>query len=149
MEKIKSTRRGYIVYYVLGIIMLFSFILLLPYFSWKNITSNLLYYFGFFGFLILIVGLFEYPEWQIIMTSYEIDSKGLTKIEGIVRKKRTSIPYSKISSIEMSKGILGRLLGFGNVRISSFGKGEIVFEKIRNPERIYKKIKSKIPKEKD
>jgi len=89
------------------------------------------------------VGLIEYPEWQRIYRYYLVDNLGITKIEGIIRKRKNSIPYSNISNVELKKGVLGRIFNFGDIIVHGFND-KIVIEKVRNPDIIYDRIKGRI-----
>ena len=64
-------------------------------------------------------------------------------IEGIFSKKKLSIPYDQITGITVSKSVLGRILKFGDVKISGF-KDEILMKGMRNPEMLHQKIQEKI-----
>jgi uncharacterized membrane protein YdbT with pleckstrin-like domain len=64
-------------------------------------------------------------------------------VEGIFSKKKLSIPYDQIAGITVSKSVLGRILKFGDVKISGF-KDEILMKGMRNPDKLHQKIQEKI-----
>lgn len=96
-----------------------------------------------FGFLILMCYLFEEPFIEKMMRKYVITNEEIIKIEGILRKNRIAIPTRGVSDITVHKGIVGRLLNFGDVIVRGF-KNEIRIKGIREPEIMYRIIKNKI-----
>ena len=130
--KYRPSRRYYLFYYILGILSLISLILLVPVLN-------------FYALLFLIIFtflLFQYPEISRQLEYYEIDKNGVLLKRGILRKKVKMIPFSQVNSVNMKKGIVGRLLNFGNLEVSS-AKGTIVMKGIVYPEEIYDLIKHK------
>ncbi len=126
----RPSRRYYLFYYLLGILSLISLILLYPILNFHSFLFLIL--FTFF--------LFQYPEVSRQIEYYEIDKNGVLLKRGILRKKIKMIPFSQINSVNLKKGIIGRLLNFGNIEISS-SKGTIEMKGIVYPEEIYDLIK--------
>ncbi|MEM5772785.1 MAG: PH domain-containing protein [Candidatus Aenigmatarchaeota archaeon] len=76
------------------------------------------------------------PEFVRIYRYYLLEEDNVTMIEGILSKKKVSIPYDQIAGTTIHKTLLGRMLKFGTVKISGF-KDEIVLKGIRNPDKVY------------
>ncbi|MDT7858658.1 MAG: PH domain-containing protein [Candidatus Aenigmarchaeota archaeon] len=75
--------------------------------------------------------------------TYEIDDAGVKENFTIFSKRETFIPYYNITNVELKKSFIGRVLNYGNVEVSS-PKTKIILIGIKDPERIYNKIKEKI-----
>lgn len=138
----RTTRKAFISNYLLALISILTIALLLPYLNLEKIFSNPLNYLLFFGFVVLAIVLLQQPEWSRALNKYIVDKEGVTKIEGLIRKKRVMIPFRNISGVKLKKGIVGRVLNFGDIEITS-GKEKIILRGISNPDAIYKQIKSK------
>jgi len=138
----RISRKAFISNYIFAIIAILTLILFLPYLTPEKIFSNFLHYIFFFGFIGIAIFLIQQPEWSRVTCLYIIDKEGITKIEGLIRKKRTTIPYRNITGVKLKKGIIGRILNFGNIEITS-GREKLILKGISNPDQIYKRIKSK------
>jgi uncharacterized membrane protein YdbT with pleckstrin-like domain len=69
-----------------------------------------------------------------ICINYYLTSLRLIEERGIIGKRIMSITLDKVQDISCRFGILGRLLGFGDLEIESAGTyGKIVFSLIPNP----------------
>jgi membrane protein YdbS with pleckstrin-like domain len=75
--------------------------------------------------------------------TYEIDDAGVKENFTIFSKRETFIPYYNITNVELKKSFIGRMLNYGNVEVSS-SQTKIILIGIKDPERIYNKIKEKI-----
>lgn len=96
-----------------------------------------------FAFFAVIIYLIEESEIERVMRNYMITNNEVAKVEGIVRKTRVSIPHANISDIRVQKGVVGRILNFGDVDVVGF-KGQIKIKGVKNPEMIYRLIENKI-----
>ncbi len=59
---------------------------------------------------------------------------------GVIQRSSTSMPLSKIESIEIDQSILGRLLGFGSIQITGTGTAESKFDYLNNPHKFRRKM---------
>lgn len=84
----------------------------------------------------LIIIVLAEPEFVRIFRHYILEEDNVTMTEGIFSKKKVSIPYDQIAGTTIHKTLLGRVLKFGDVKISGF-KDEIVLKGIRNPDKVY------------
>ncbi|MEM5766454.1 MAG: PH domain-containing protein [Candidatus Aenigmatarchaeota archaeon] len=87
---------------------------------------------------LIFIALIE-PEFVKIYRHYLLEEDNFTLVEGIFSKKKISIPYDQITGITMHKTFLGRIIKFGDVKISGF-KDEIVVRGIRNPDKLYEDL---------
>jgi len=93
--------------------------------------------------LIIAILLFLEPEGIIVYKSYKLDSDHISEIKGIFVKRITTIPYRAIADQRLKKGIIGRILNYGDVIITG-PKTQINMKGMRRPERIYKEIENKL-----
>lgn len=135
--KYKTSRISFIFNYFLIVLVLILFFLVLPYlnFSW----SILVYYF----FLLIILALILEPEAERVIREYFITNAEVIKIEGILTKKRISIPYQSVADVRVVKGIVGRIFNYGNIVVKGV-KDDITMKGIKNPESVYELINRKI-----
>ena len=84
------------------------------------------------GFVTAIKHLLEYFKVQIELT----DKTVILKM-GILTSNVTEVPYSKINSISVRKGIVGSMLGYGDIVILTGNDvSGIVFKGIENPDQL-------------
>ena len=84
-----------------------------------------------------------YPEMERIYREYEIQEDGVLMIEGIFVKKKTFLPYQGVTDIVVRKGVIGRLLNFGDVIVHGFKK-EIKIKGIKQPEAVCEQIRKRV-----
>lgn len=91
---------------------------------------------------LVLVFLLDWLNNLFILTDFRI-----IKQRGIIGKQIMSIPITRIQDIKTSYSILGRIFGFGDLRIQSAGAfGEIKFEKAPSPLKIKNLIANEIRK---
>jgi len=91
----------------------------------------------------LIAILISEPEVERTYRYYLLEEDNVKMVEGIFSKKELSIPYDQIAGTTILKSVLGRILKFGDIKISGF-KDEIVMKGMRNPDLLYQKIQERI-----
>lgn len=73
-----------------------------------------------------------------------IGQQGLVLKTGILRVQTHDIRYSKINSITVSKGMMGRMFGYGTITIFTGNDvSGIKFKNVDNPDQIKREIDSK------
>jgi len=144
----KTSRISYLSNYVIASLLIILLSLLWPVlnidFTFLPKTGHQLFsYIVVMGFLVVIVYFFEEPAIERMIRKYVVTNSEVVKVEGLIRKRRIAIPHQNISSITVNKGIIGRLLDFGDVHVLGF-KDEIKMKGIRDPEVVYRIIQNKI-----
>ncbi|MBI4894440.1 MAG: PH domain-containing protein [Candidatus Aenigmarchaeota archaeon] len=82
---------------------------------------------------------------QGILKQYKVSGSEVVKIEGVLRKKRHSIPHQSVGQVKVSKGILGRLLNYGTVEVEGQNENNtIVMRHVHDPDEIRRIIRHKI-----
>ncbi|MFH0711210.1 MAG: PH domain-containing protein [Candidatus Aenigmatarchaeota archaeon] len=98
-----------------------------------------------FGFLVAITFLIEEPTIERMIRHYIVTNNEVIKVEGILRKKRISVPYQSVADVRVEKGIVGRIFNFGTVHVAGVGRGaDITMKGMRDPDTVYRVIKNKI-----
>lgn len=111
------------------LIFLFLFFVLPMWVSSSEIPFNFKVINYFWIFLIVYIILAEifihlsYLNWK-----YEFTKDSLKIEKGVIVKKYKSIPYERIQNVDITRGILARIIGFSTVDIqtagySAYGKG--------------------------
>ena len=119
--------------YIIGVVLLLYLFLSGLIFTLSPIIITFL--------LVLILIFFLEPEEVIANRKYIIDAENVSEVKGVFSKKKLSIPVMNISGQSIDKGVLGRILNYGDVVVSSHTIS-IKIKGMRNPERVYNKIES-------
>lgn len=129
INEIKSSRKKFIHVYIFIIAMVFLY----PssdFYATGGIYNTI--------FISIVVVSILYIEISIMNTKYIIHKDNITEIRGIITKTKTTIPMSSVSHISMKKNLIGMVIDFGDVVITSFTGVVIVFEGISHPEEVHK-----------
>ena len=99
--------------------------------------------FGIITIVFLIVMIFEalwIPAFFKTL-EYEIDSEAVKMNKGVFWKKRTTVPYQKITNVDISQGPLERRYDIGTIHVQTAGAGgaqgaraELTLSGVRNIE---------------
>ena len=78
-----------------------------------------------------------YRAWLIsyFTTSLCITNKRVYGATGLIKRSELDMPIDKINAITISKGLLGSILGYGNVSIKSYGDGW-TFMRVKNAQEL-------------
>jgi len=93
--------------------------------------------------LIIAILLFLEPEGIIVYKSYKLDPDHISEIKGILVKRITAIPYRSVADQRLKKGIIGRILNYGDLIITG-PKAQIRMKGVRRPEMLYKEVEKKL-----
>ena len=67
--------------------------------------------------------------------------KGLKKV-GIISRKTEELLLTKVETVEIKQGVLGRILGYGDIQLTGTGNSHLVFNDILNPMNVKKNIET-------
>jgi uncharacterized membrane protein YdbT with pleckstrin-like domain len=137
--KLRTSRKKFILLYIFAILV----VILYP--SSDFSKQGDIYNYMFFS---LILAIILYIEVKIAYSSYIITKENVIEIKGIIAKEKKVIPFSSISHVKMKKSILGVLLNFGDIIVTSFTDEVIVIEGLSNPEKISEFIERGIEQKK-
>jgi uncharacterized membrane protein YdbT with pleckstrin-like domain len=90
--------------------------------------------------LTLLLALWEWLKLRSIELG--VTNKRVILKTGIIGRKSEEMKISSIETVEIIQGVIGRLFGFGDVRITGRGVSELVFRKINDPMDVKRKIES-------
>jgi membrane protein YdbS with pleckstrin-like domain len=74
-----------------------------------------------------------------------VTSKRVILKTGIISRKSDEMKLGSIETVEIEQGILGRILGFGTVRVTGRGMSDLVFHGIDDPMDVKRQIESVPP----
>ena len=69
-------------------------------------------------------------------------NKRVIRKSGIVSRKTEEMKVSSIETVEIDQGVLGRIFGFGTVKVTGRGISDVLFSKIDDPLGVKKSIES-------
>lgn len=96
---------------------------------------------------IAAIGIFmiEQPEWARFKTRFIITMNEVIKEHGILGKERVILPYATVADISVHRSVLGRILNYGTLSVSSFKSGsDMVMNGVRNPEKYHVVIQNRV-----
>lgn len=94
----------------------------------------------FIGFILM-----AYHLWQYYSMSLTLGEKGLILKTGILATRTVEIKYSKINTVTVHQGLIGNLLGYGNLVIFAGNDvSGIVVKEIDNPQTVKAELDAKI-----
>jgi uncharacterized membrane protein YdbT with pleckstrin-like domain len=137
--KLKTSRKKFFFLYI------FIILLILLYPESDFARQGGIYNYAFFSLVFIIL---LYIEIKIIYSSYILTSDNVIEIKGIIAKQKTSIPFSSISHVVTKKDIIGAILNYGDVIVTSFTDQVIILEGISKPEKASEIIERKVEKQK-
>jgi membrane protein YdbS with pleckstrin-like domain len=125
------------------LILLINIILFILLFAYNtNLTK--ISFASIFWYILLIIEFFVIDEIIIRnIYTYEISESGVKESFVLFSKKETFIPYTSIMKLELKKSFFGRIFKYGDIEISSTASSKIVMKGVKNPEKIFMKIKEK------
>jgi len=62
--------------------------------------------------------------------------------KGIVSRKSEEMKIASVETVEIIQGVIGRIFGFGNVKVTGRGISDLIFKNINDPMDVKKKIES-------
>ena len=120
-------------------------------FNWTINLNVCVQYFGtgvviaflweFFGAPLILVFIFPaLYHLKIICTEYAVTTKRVIFKEGIIARRTEEQLLTKVETVEVNQGIIGRLFDFGNVKVTGTGNSEVIFKHVDAPLEVKKKI---------
>ena len=102
-------------------------------FHWLYTVSAIIWIFllgWIFGLGIVICLIIMINKWT---TEIAITNKRLIYKRGWIARKTDEISLNKVEEVNFSQGVLGRILGYGKVRIQGTGSGVLILPTIDDP----------------
>lgn len=79
---------------------------------------------------------------KIKFTEQAVTSKKGVKKEGIIGRNTEELLLQKVETVEITQGVLGRILSYGDIQLTGTGNSILVFSTISNPMDVKKNIES-------
>ena len=73
---------------------------------------------------------------------YGVTNKRVISKSGIISRKTEEMKVSSIETVEIKQGVLGRIFGYGTIKVTGQGVSDVVFDKIDDPMSVKKAIES-------
>ncbi len=97
---------------------------------------------GIFGIALAMI---EQPEWARFRTHFVVTMNEVIEQKGILNKERIILPYATVADMRVERNVLGRILNYGTLSVSSFKAGsDMVMKGIRHPERVHVLIQNRV-----
>lgn len=80
------------------------------------------------GILFLVIAIINVTSTELAITNKKLIGK-----VGFIRRSSIDIPLSKIESINIDQGIIGRILGYGKVAVRGTGGNSVSIPFIKDP----------------
>lgn len=85
-------------------------------------TTFMMVLFGILLYLVLIVVVGEiYARMAYNRWFWEFNEEGLRLERGVIWKRYSNVPYERMQNIDLTRGILARMLGFSSLMIQTAG----------------------------
>jgi uncharacterized membrane protein YdbT with pleckstrin-like domain len=88
----------------------------------------------------LIFALWEWLKLRSIEQG--VTNKRVILKRGIISRKTEEMKITSIETVEIIQGVMGRIFGYGDVKITGRGISDLLFKKINNPMDVKRKIES-------
>ena len=106
----------------------------------EHVELETTYHWIIFCNLRAVLTLFIAPIIDKYTDEFAITNKRVIITTGLISRKTSEMNHTKIESVNVDQGILGRMLGYGTIRIVGSGGTKEVFPKILNPLEFRKKF---------
>ncbi|MFO0441947.1 MAG: PH domain-containing protein, partial [Betaproteobacteria bacterium] len=71
-----------------------------------------------------------------------LTNKRVISKTGIISRRSEEMKLGSIETVEIDQGVLGRILGYGNIRVSGRGISDVVLDKVADPMTVKRAIES-------
>jgi uncharacterized membrane protein YdbT with pleckstrin-like domain len=73
-------------------------------------------------------------EWLRLRTlEYGVTNKRVVFKKGIIGRQTEEMKIGSIETVEIDQGVLGRILGYGDVKVTGRGLSDVVFRRMDDP----------------
>ncbi len=88
----------------------------------------------------LVIALYEYLRVRHIEQG--VTNKRVIFKTGIISRKSEEMKLASIETVEIDQGIIGRIFGFGNVKVTGRGTSDVLFRTVADPMAVKRAIES-------
>ncbi len=88
----------------------------------------------------LVFALYEYLRVRHIEQG--VTNKRVIFKTGIISRKSEEMKLASVETVEIDQGIFGRLLGYGNIKVTGRGTSDVLFRLVDDPMTVKRQIES-------
>jgi uncharacterized membrane protein YdbT with pleckstrin-like domain len=88
----------------------------------------------------LIFALWEWLKLRNIEQG--VTNKRIIRKQGIISRKSEEMKITSIETVEIIQGVMGRIFGYGDIKVTGRGTSDVLFKKINDPMDVKRKIES-------
>lgn len=88
----------------------------------------------------LLLALWEWLKLRSIEQG--VTNKRVILKRGIVSRKTEEMKVASIETVEIIQGVMGRIFGYGDVKVTGRGISDVLFTKINDPMNVKRRIES-------
>lgn len=88
----------------------------------------------------LILALWEWLKLRNIELG--VTNKRVIRKQGIISRTSEEMKVSSIETVEIIQGVMGRIFGYGDIKVTGRGTSDVLFKKINDPMDVKRKIES-------
>lgn len=92
--------------------------------------------------LVITFPLAIYEYLRVRYTELGVTNKRVICKTGIISRKSEEMKLASIETVEIDQGILGRILGYGNIHVSGRGISDVVLRNVADPMAVKRAIES-------
>jgi uncharacterized membrane protein YdbT with pleckstrin-like domain len=107
--------------------------------AWAPMVGWIILGFVTFG-ITLIFALYEFLRLRFLEQG--VTNKRVILKKGIISRRTDEMKLTSIETVEIDQGVIGRMLGFGKVRLTGRGTSDFVFRNIDDPMSVKRQIES-------
>ena len=87
--------------------------------------------------------IFAIWEWLKLRSIEQgVTNKRVILKRGIISRKSEEMKITSIETVEIIQGVMGRMFGYGDVKVTGRGISDLLFKKINDPMDVKRKIES-------
>lgn len=90
--------------------------------------------------LTLILAVYEFVRLRCIEQG--LTNKRVVFKKGIISRSTEEMKLKSVETVEIEQSVLGRLLGYGDVKVTGRGISDVVFRSVADPIQVKKQIES-------
>lgn len=82
-------------------------------------------------------------EWlRLRCLEFGVTNKRVIFKKGIISRRTEEMKLGSIETVEIDQGVWGRILGFGDIRVTGKGLSDVLFKRIDDPMAVKRQIES-------
>jgi uncharacterized membrane protein YdbT with pleckstrin-like domain len=92
--------------------------------------------------LVITFPLAIYEYLRVRHTELGVTNKRVISKTGIISRKSEEMKLTSIETVEIDQSILGRMLGYGDIKVSGRGSSDVLFRNVDDPMGVKRAIES-------